>query len=91
VVVAGLSGLGKPLNHEWVHRPEIFSRLANLDLDAPVTSEGLVHVLSHPQGGLKGIPQSARRVVLLNQAGTAELQAVSENCPAGRVFRRIGS
>ena len=78
VVVAGLSGLGKPLNHEWVHRPELFSRLANLDLDAPVTPEGLVRVLSHPQGGLKGIPHSARRVALLNQAGTPELQAVAQ-------------
>jgi molybdenum cofactor cytidylyltransferase len=78
MVVAGLSGLGKPLNHEWVHRPELFSRLANLDLDAPVTPEGLARVLSHPQGGLKGIPLSARRVALLNQAGTAELQAVAQ-------------
>jgi molybdenum cofactor cytidylyltransferase len=78
VVVAGLSGLGKPLNHEWVHRPELFSRLADLDLDASVTAEGLVRVLSHPQGGLKGVPDGARRVALLNQAGTAELQAVAQ-------------
>jgi molybdenum cofactor cytidylyltransferase len=78
VVVAGLSGLGKPLDHRWVHRPELFSRLAGLDPDEPVTSEALVRVLSHPQGGLKGIPNGARRVALLNQAGTPELQAAAQ-------------
>jgi molybdenum cofactor cytidylyltransferase len=78
VVVAGLSGLGKPLDPAWVHRPEIFSHLSGLELIAPVTSEGLVNVLTHPQGGLKSIPHGARRMVLLNQAGTAELQAVAQ-------------
>ncbi len=32
VVVAGLSGLGKTINEENVHRPEIFSRLADCNL-----------------------------------------------------------
>ena len=78
VVVAGLSALGKPLNNQWVHRPEIFSRLAGLDLEASVTPDGLGRMLCHPQGGLKSIPPNARRIVLLNQAGTAELQAVAQ-------------
>lgn len=76
-VVAGLSGMGQPLNAEWVHRPEQFARLSGLDLDAPITPDGLARMLIHPQGGLKGVPQGARRVVLLNQAETAELQAIA--------------
>ncbi|MFC1997072.1 selenium cofactor biosynthesis protein YqeC [Chloroflexota bacterium] len=75
VVVAGLTGLGKPLNSEWVHRPEIFSALSGLQLEEIVTTETIAKVLTHPQGGLKNIPPQARRMVLLNQADTAELQA----------------
>jgi molybdenum cofactor cytidylyltransferase len=77
VVVAGLSALDQPLNAEWIHRPELFAPLAGLALDSPVTPDGLVRVLVHPQGGLKGIPPPARRVALLNQANTPELQAVA--------------
>jgi len=67
VVVAGLSGLGKPLNGQHVHRPEIFSRLSGLEREAPVSTEGLFRVLTSEQGGLKNIPAQARKVLLINQ------------------------
>ena len=77
VVVAGLSGLGKPLNEEHVHRSEIFARLSGLGIGDTITPEAIVCVLTHPAGGLKNIPSQARRVVLLNQADTAELQSLA--------------
>lgn len=76
LVVAGLTGLGRPLTDEFIHRPEIFSHLSGLPLGAAVTPEALARVLTHPQGGLKNIPASARKVALLNQADTPELQAL---------------
>jgi molybdenum cofactor cytidylyltransferase len=83
VVVAGLSGLGKPLTEEFVQRPEIFARLSGIASGEIITPEALLCALTHPTGGLKNIPAQARRVVLLNQADTAELQAramgLSEN------------
>jgi molybdenum cofactor cytidylyltransferase len=75
LVVAGLSGLGKPLTNEFVHRPEIFSRLSGLNEGEIITPEGLVRVLTHPSGGMKNIPPGARRVALLNQADTPNLQS----------------
>lgn len=78
VQVAGLTGLGKPLNEENVHRPEIFSRLSGLPVGAPVTPNALVQVLTHTEGGLKNIPANARRVALLNQADTPELQSTAQ-------------
>jgi molybdenum cofactor cytidylyltransferase len=77
-VVAGLSGLGKPLSEEFVHRPEIFARLSGLAIGETITPEALLRVLTHPAGGLKNIPAQARRLVLLNQADTAELQSIGE-------------
>lgn len=75
VVCAGMQGLGKPLSEEWVHRAEIYSALAELELGKTISREAVQRVLVHPQGGMKGIPEGARRVLLLTQADTPELQA----------------
>lgn len=75
VVCAGLSGLGKPVGAEWVHRPERFGELAGLAHGAPVTAAALAAVLRSADGGLKGAPAGARAIALLNQADTAGLQA----------------
>jgi molybdenum cofactor cytidylyltransferase len=83
VVVAGLSGLNRPLGDEYVHRAEMFRKLVypvigktvNQEIGKLVTAEMLATVLVHPQGGLKNVPARARRIMLLNQADTAELQA----------------
>ncbi len=86
VVVAGLSGLGKPLAEEWVHRVERFEQISGAadratdqgtdqGTEKRISVEALGKVLAHPEGGLKGIPAGARRVALLNQADTPGLQA----------------
>ena len=72
VVVAGMSGLGKPLGPEWVHRPERFAPLTGLEMGESVTVEAVVKELTSEQGGLKEIPMGAQRVALLNQCDTPE-------------------
>jgi len=67
IVVAGLSGLGKPLNEKWVHRPEIFSDLVGIPLGSEVTSQHLAAALTSSRGGLKNIPDTARKLLLINQ------------------------
>jgi molybdenum cofactor cytidylyltransferase len=82
VVVAGLSGLGKPLTEEFVHRPELFSSLSGVPLATEISSEGLIRFLLHNQGGRKNISHSTRSVVLLNQADTISLQAAARTISA---------
>ncbi|MEO5886171.1 MAG: selenium cofactor biosynthesis protein YqeC, partial [Anaerolineales bacterium] len=77
VQVVGLSGLQHLLNDDYVHRPEIFSDLSGLNMGERITTESLIRVLKHMQGGLKNTPAQARRTVLLNQADTPELQALA--------------
>jgi molybdenum cofactor cytidylyltransferase len=84
IVVAGLSGLGQPLSAAAVHRPEIFADLAAISEGSTITVEALARVLANPRGGLKNIPPTARRIALLNQADTPELQAA-----AGRLARSL--
>ena len=79
VVVAGLSGLGKPLDDRWVHRPERYARLSGLEPGQTITGEAIAKVLLHPLGGMRNIPTGARKVALLNQADAPDLQAQAKN------------
>jgi len=67
VPMADLTVLGKPLTEEHVHRPELVAGLAGAAIGQPVTAEIVATVLSHPQGGLKGLPEQARAIPILNQ------------------------
>ena len=83
VQVVGLTGLGKPLEKEFVHRPEIFARLSGMHPGETVTAEALRRVLIHPEGGLKNIPSNARRAIILNQADTPDMQAQARRLVEG--------
>ncbi|HEX8993102.1 MAG TPA: selenium cofactor biosynthesis protein YqeC [Anaerolineales bacterium] len=88
VVVAGLSGLGKPLSETFVHRPELFASRSGLGAGDRVSADGLVRVLKDSEeGGLKNVPAGTRRVILLNQADTDELRAQAR----GMVTQLLGS
>lgn len=74
VVVAGISAMGQSLDSSRVHRPERFAALSGLAQGEAVTAQAVGRVLLSEAGGLKGIPPHARRVALLNQADSPELQ-----------------
>ena len=78
VHVAGLSGLGKPLTEEYVHRAEMFSNLSGMEAGQTITAGSLMRMLTHPEGGVKNIPHQARRVMLLNQADSPKLQSLAQ-------------
>jgi molybdenum cofactor cytidylyltransferase len=78
IQVAGLTGLGKLLNEENVHRAELFSELSNLNIGEPITPQALIRVLTHQAGGLKNIPPSACKIALLTEANTPELQSMAQ-------------
>lgn len=82
LTLAGLSALGKQLDERHVHRPEIFARLSGLAPGEPLTVEALAALLTHPRGGLKGIPKTARRVAVLTQAVTPAQQAAGQRLAA---------
>jgi molybdenum cofactor cytidylyltransferase len=67
VPVIGADVLGQPLNADHVHRPELVSALSGVPLGAPVTPEVVARVMTHREGGLKGVPVGARVVVLINK------------------------
>ena len=82
VPMASLHVLGKPLSDEHVFRPELVAALSGTALGEPVTVDTVAAVLTHPQGGLKGVPPQARVVPLFNQwkgeAVSGEAREVAE-------------
>ena len=78
VLMAGLSGLGKPLTSEWVHRPERFTEISGLAVGEAISLQALQRVLTSSNGGLKGIPDGCRRIVLFSQADSSETQAQAQ-------------
>lgn len=70
--LAGLDVIGKPLNAENVHRPDLFSRLTGLESDAPITPSSAAALMDHPEGGLKNMPEQALRIAYLTHADNPE-------------------
>jgi molybdenum cofactor cytidylyltransferase len=79
VVVTSLAVIGKPLTDKFVHRPEVVAEIGKWKVDDVVDASLIEKVLCHPQGGLKNIPSHARRIALLTDADTRELQSIASD------------
>ncbi len=66
IVCVGLEALGKALDERHIHRPEIVARLARAEMGDAITIEHMLRVLTHEEGGRKGVPTGARLHALLN-------------------------
>ena len=65
IPMADLQVLGKPLADEFVHRAKLAARLLGVPAGVPVTPPMVARLLAHPDGGLKGVPETARIVPIL--------------------------
>ncbi|MCF8068981.1 MAG: putative selenium-dependent hydroxylase accessory protein YqeC [Desulfobacterales bacterium] len=68
IAVAGLDGVGMPLEEKWVFRPHLFTALTGLQQGETVTPESISTVMLHEKGVMKGCPGRAKKIVLLNKA-----------------------
>ncbi len=85
VVCVGLEVLGKALTEQNVHRAEIAAALGKTQVGAPVTIETILRVLTHEDGGRKGLPESARLHALLNAPANEEQRTLGAKL-AGRLI-----
>jgi molybdenum cofactor cytidylyltransferase len=67
LTVAGMDVLGRPLDADHVHRPEIVAGLSGVPLGSPVTEEMVARVLLDERGGRKGRPAGSRWLPVLNK------------------------
>jgi probable selenium-dependent hydroxylase accessory protein YqeC len=66
-VLANLDAIGRPLDDRIAHRVNVIARLTQTMPGSIITAPLLATLLAHPEGGLKGIPRTARKVVVLTQ------------------------
>ena len=84
VAMVGADVLGKPLDAEQVHRPELISALSGAPLGAPITADVVARVLAHPDGGRKAVPAGARFVVVINK-----VEALANRAPARETAEQL--
>jgi molybdenum cofactor cytidylyltransferase len=84
VPVVGADVFGKALDADHVHRPELVGRLGGASLGTPITPAIVARVLTHPEGGRKGVPASVRIVVLINK-----VEGLRDRTPARETAERL--
>lgn len=85
IPVVGIDALGQPLVAA-AHRPELVGALTGLGLEDVMTVEALATLITHPAGGMKGLPTRARMIPLINKVESAEKLA-SARLVAGRILQ----
>jgi len=66
IPLAHTDAIGKPLDEEYIHRPEEVARLLDCELGTVLDEAAVAKVISHPEGGMKDCPPLARVVPVLN-------------------------
>jgi probable selenium-dependent hydroxylase accessory protein YqeC len=66
---------GEKLTERLVHRPERVVELTDLSPGDPILAEQVAQVLTHPEGGLKGVPDDATVVPVINKIDEAAHEA----------------
>ncbi|WP_255196078.1 selenium cofactor biosynthesis protein YqeC [Halorarius litoreus] len=87
VPVASVQAVGKPLDPEFVHRPERVAAVTGLAPGDTIEVAHVAEVLASPDGGLKDVPERADVVPLVNMADDPDLEATAREI-AGRIHER---
>jgi len=78
IPVVGIDALARPIS-DTAHRPARVSALTGLPPDVRLTPDAIAQLLTHPSGGLKNVPDTARVIPLINKVETeAELAAARQ-------------
>ncbi len=67
VVVVGADVIGKRLDSEYVHRPELVAALTGSTLGAVIQPETIARLILHPRGIMRLLPSQTKTVVIINK------------------------
>ena len=84
VALVGADVFGRTLDADHVHRPELVAALSGARPGAAITADIVARVLTHPEGGRKGVPAGARVVVLINK-----VDRLADRTPAHETAERV--
>ena len=84
VPVVGADVLGRTLDDDHVHRPQLISALTGAAVGSVITPAVVARVLAHPDGGRKGVPAGARVIVVINK-----VDALADRAPVHETAERL--
>jgi probable selenium-dependent hydroxylase accessory protein YqeC len=73
VYVLGLSAIGKPLNDQIAHRPELIAQITNTGLGETIVLKTLIELFISLRAGLKAAPPGSKRIAILNQLDVCQI------------------
>lgn len=79
VPIASAHVVGKPLTDEYVHRPERVAAITGRDEGDEIRPLDVAAVLGSDDGGLKGVPDGATAIPLINKVDDGELASVASD------------
>lgn len=74
--IASARVVGKPLSEEHVHRPERVAAVTGREVGNEIRPEDVAAVLASEDGGLKGVPENATAIPVVNMVDTPELEEI---------------
>ncbi|NIB99132.1 selenium cofactor biosynthesis protein YqeC [Halobacterium sp. R2-5] len=83
VPIASVRSVGEPLDEGVAHRPERVAAITGRSVGDEIRAEDVATVLAHSDGGMKGIPEGATVIPLVNMADDAALVETAEEIAAG--------
>lgn len=78
--VIGVDSLFKKGDDNTVHRPELFSKIRNKEISAPLETEDLIKLINHKEGLFKNAPEKCRKIVLLNKSDLLPFEQREKIC-----------
>lgn len=72
--VIGLDSLGKKIDNNYVHRPELFCKVTEREMGEVIGEAEIVKLILSPEGLFKAVPDGAQKYLLLNKAENRKMQ-----------------
>ncbi|MFB6165867.1 MAG: selenium cofactor biosynthesis protein YqeC [Haloarculaceae archaeon] len=85
--IASARVVGKPLDEQFVHRPERVAALTGLDPGEEIRPEHVATVLASERGGRKDVPAGATVIPVVNMVDDADDEAIGREIARGVLDR----
>ncbi|HWP49061.1 MAG TPA: selenium cofactor biosynthesis protein YqeC [Candidatus Limnocylindrales bacterium] len=78
ILVVGSDIIGKTLNEENVHRPEMVTHFTSLQMGETITTDTIVQIVNHPQTYFCKVPPGCPLILYLSKVGNPQRQQWAE-------------
>jgi molybdenum cofactor cytidylyltransferase len=78
LLMMSAEAINRPLSGEIAHRPELIAKVAGIDMVDVLSPEAAARVMTSEEGGMKSIPATATKYVLITHATENQQEIIQE-------------